>query len=236
MIKGVKIGEFHSITDWNSVLKKKPTISPPKARTQYINIPGRSGAIDLSEVLGPITYDMRTITFELRYLGDIDGWAAMYSQILNEIQGQAALIVIDDDNLWSYTGRAEIATWTPGQHFVDYTIKAYVQPYKTQPPTYDEWKWDPFNFEEDVAIDRAYNITDAEDTTIMVYQEATLPLKIILESTVDATATWGGTIHAVPAETPTTYSLNIPLGISTITVRATSGSGTFTIDYARSKL
>ena len=236
MIKGAKIGEFHTITDWNSALKKKPTISPPKARTQYINVPGRSGAIDLSEILGPITYDMRTLTLELRYLGNIDGWAAMYSRILNAIQGQMALIVLDDDNLWSYTGRAEIASWTPGRHYVDYTIKSDIQPYKTKPPTYDEWEWDPFNFEEDVAIDREYSISDTADTTIMVYQETTIPLQIFLESTVDATATWGGTVHAVPANTPTAFYMTIPLGISTMTVRATSGNGTFTIDYARSKL
>ena len=44
MIYGVTLGGKHTYRDWGLLPKTRPTIAPPKVRTNYVDVPG----LDLS--------------------------------------------------------------------------------------------------------------------------------------------------------------------------------------------
>ena len=60
MIYGVTLGGKHTYRDWGLLPKTRPTIAPPKVRTNYVDVPGLDGALDLSEALtGRVGYQTR---------------------------------------------------------------------------------------------------------------------------------------------------------------------------------
>ena len=89
MIYGVTLGGKHTYRDWGLLPKTRPTIAPPKVRTNYVDVPGLDGALDLSEALtGRVTMnavesDRKTATislkavcdpYKLEITGSLDDW------------------------------------------------------------------------------------------------------------------------------------------------------------------
>ena len=69
MIYGVTLGGKHTYRDWGLLPKTRPTIAPPKVRTNYVDVPGLDGALDLSEALtGRVGYQTRDFSAERRRL------------------------------------------------------------------------------------------------------------------------------------------------------------------------
>lgn len=138
-MQGVTFDKKHSYWDWNLMLKEAPVVSPPKPKTKLIDIPGIDGSLDLSEALtGKIHYEMRNITCTFFLMCDRERWPSLYTEILNHLHGKKVEIVLDNDPEYIYTGRAEISSWTPGQHVAEVVIKAKVAPYKVS--RYDNGK------------------------------------------------------------------------------------------------
>ena len=46
-----KINNKHTFRDYGLYVTNTNPVSPPEAKTEYIEIPGRNGAIDLTEAL-----------------------------------------------------------------------------------------------------------------------------------------------------------------------------------------
>jgi len=60
MGNGVIFGTKNSVTDWDLLMTSKQ-IGKPEARTNYIEIPGRDGTLDLTEALGEIKYNDKSL-------------------------------------------------------------------------------------------------------------------------------------------------------------------------------
>ena len=112
-----------------------PVISPPKVKTQIVDIPGANGVLDLTESLTPYpTYENRQGSLEFILLKDrlehynryrtIHGvskkmahdssamWSVIYSRLLNLIHGRRCqMILLDDDPDWYYEGRLAVNSW-----------------------------------------------------------------------------------------------------------------------------
>lgn len=128
---GVTINGKHSYNDYGLILKSYPVVSPPVPKEKYVDIPGRHAGIDLIRALtGKVQYERRTITLEFTLSQKREEWPAVYSALLNDIQGQEVGIYMDDDIQYIYNGTAKITRYAPGQAVAEMTVEAYVEPYK----------------------------------------------------------------------------------------------------------
>ena len=85
---GIVFDETHSFRDWGLKLKKIE-IGIPKAKTEYVSVPGMNGDLDLTEAQnGGIKYEMRELkfTFGVRNCS-YEKWSGLISQIASDIQG-----------------------------------------------------------------------------------------------------------------------------------------------------
>lgn len=148
---GIKIitndGEFHT-----SDLGLRMTglkIPQPSAKTNYVNVPGTSGSIDLSEVYGGVTYDNRdglTFTFVLR--NDFEDWARAIQDLAAKIHGKKCKVIVDNDPNYYYMCRLKIDYEKSKKSVGTITISGTAEPYKYDIFASDEnWEWDPFDFE-----------------------------------------------------------------------------------------
>lgn len=131
MNRGVTYDSRHSYWDWG-LLMKSCTVSPPKPKTNIVEVPGTDQVIDLSEVLtGEIHYKQREIKCEYIMMCDRSKWPALYTDILNHLHGKLMQIILDEDKEYYYTGRAEVSKWKLERGAAEITITAQVEPYKT---------------------------------------------------------------------------------------------------------
>lgn len=102
---GVKIGNYHSLTDWGLYLLRGWTISPAPENRYTVAIPGADGQHDLTKSLtGRVTYGNRTA--KLTFKGDAprDSWQAIYHDIVNSVNGETLDIIFDTEPEYYYTG------------------------------------------------------------------------------------------------------------------------------------
>ncbi len=130
-MKGVKFGGLRSDTDLGLVLYSK-TISPPKARTTTVEVPGRDGNLDITEALtGRVMYEDREISFIFRVPNPKEEWASVYSGVLNKIHGKKMDIVLDDDPDNTYTGRVSVDEFATNRTLAEIAVICVVNPKKT---------------------------------------------------------------------------------------------------------
>lgn len=102
---GVKIGNYHTLTDWGLYLLRGWTISPAPENRYTVSIPGADGQHDLTKSLtGRVTYGNRTA--KLTFKGDAprDSWQAIYHDIVNSVNGETLEIIFDTEPEYYYTG------------------------------------------------------------------------------------------------------------------------------------
>lgn len=137
---------YNTLTDWKLAPAAKPIFQVPPQRVQTVEIPGRSGVLDISNSLkvggGPI-FDNREGSFDfyfldLTYYGNI-GWSeylskkeATISTILSFLHGQFLDAIVSCDSNYKYHGRFCVENYTnPSDGSTDMiTIGYSVEPYK----------------------------------------------------------------------------------------------------------
>lgn len=147
-VTGVSFDGVHSYLEWGLKLKKV-SIGMPSAKTEYIDVPGMNGSLDLTEQQnGGVKYGMRTLEFvfdsrNCNYLK----WTNLISRIAGTIQGRERRIILDMDSGFYYVGRCAIDTKKTDEVLAEITIKCTCEPYKIDVLSSDEpWKWDTFSF------------------------------------------------------------------------------------------
>ena len=145
---------IHSYRDLGLFPKSKMTVQPPEVRETYIDIAGRDGELDLSEVLtGNPSYGNRDAKFEFTVV-DRKLWDSVYTRLMNEIHGRKMYVVIEEDSNYYYTGRLKVNSFKSKKNTATIVVDGYLDPYKVSLVANGEkWLWDPFNFETDVARD-----------------------------------------------------------------------------------
>lgn len=125
--------------NWHLIPASRPTVVQPTPAYKYVEIPGRSGSIDLSDYLvGKPTYSDRSGTFSF-YVANEDpktgksfgNWASRKQEIAQFLDGRRILkMVLEDDTSYYYLGRFYLKDWSSGQNYSSVTIEYRVQPYK----------------------------------------------------------------------------------------------------------
>lgn len=107
----------------------------PTTVTNFIDIPGANGQLDMSEALiGYPIYGSREGSLSFIVLNDYtnDTWAERYQLICNSIHGKRMLLMLEDDPSYYYEGRFTVDNWeTPNSNdFSKIEIGYTLDPYK----------------------------------------------------------------------------------------------------------
>ena len=117
--------------DWRLIPTSRPFVSMPSINEKYVDIPGRSGTLDLSNYLtGGLTYSDRTGSFTFYVHPDyIKNWESIRTQIAQFLNGSVIKMTLEDDINNYYEGRIMFKDWNSG-NFSQVTIDYHVGPYK----------------------------------------------------------------------------------------------------------
>lgn len=161
---------YNTWDDWCLIPSSRPLINPPAPKTKFVDIPGRDGVLDLSEIVNPYTvYGNRTGSIEFivvnrnmdAYYNELTDnqrenftatWYSVYSNILSFLQGKSGLqcMLVDDLNFY-YEGRISVNSWKSSESWSTITLDYNVKPYKMRMNTsLEPWLWNPFSFVDGV--------------------------------------------------------------------------------------
>ena len=77
-------------------------IPQPEPQTTYVEIPGRDGALDLTEALGTVRFHDRTIPLTMYALAPFDSTVSAFASY---VQGRSRKLIFDRDPHYYYDGR-----------------------------------------------------------------------------------------------------------------------------------
>lgn len=127
-MKGIKFDDIHSYYDLGLILSDC-SITPATPKTNYINIPGADGSLDLTEALGEVKYNDRTGKLVFSVL-PTDDFEEKKSEISNFLNGKRFKITLDKDPDWYYQGRCSINSWKCDKKVGQITVDLKLQPFK----------------------------------------------------------------------------------------------------------
>lgn len=187
--------ELHSLTlndtidtwdDWKIVSVKKPVFNEPELRTEYAEVPGRNGVLDMTEVLtGYPLFDNRKGTLQFFLYDDSLPALTKLNQIRNYLHGKKHKIILNDEPEYYYLGRLmmhDSHPTTEGEYAV-FDLEYDLEPYKYEVvDSTEDWLWDPFNFETGVIREygRLPLIQNVPKTVTVSGSRKPTPLKVLL--------------------------------------------------------
>lgn len=228
---GATFGGKHSYKDYGLYPTEKPVIAPPNVRTYMLEVPGRSGSIDLTEVLtGGVVYGDRNGTFPYKFVGDREDWDNLINRIISDLHGKRMNVMLDEQQGYYYNGRLAVGDISFENNCVYIEITGTFAPYRRGivPYSGNDWLWDPFSFETGCAreyyklpIDGEENITiisTGEDSVSPVFKLESGQIEIVYNNAV------------YPLQAGDNIFYQIVLASTDVTVTA-RGHGELTINY-----
>lgn len=236
-LEGVQLGSHHTLNDWGLYLKGRPTIGTPEPKTNYVDIPGADGSIDMTQALtGDVQYKMRTLSFDLVCIKDRADWAESFSTILDAVHGQQVRIIFDNDPEWFYRGRVTVNEWKSDKATGTIAVSCLVEPYKyAVRSTLDPWLWDDTIFSPDYYIQEFNRMqVDGEKTiTIVGGRQRSIPTFDVETDDDSMTVEYNGNTYTLHNGKSQVLNIVIEQGENPMTFR---GWGTVTVDYRRGRL
>lgn len=115
-------------------------INPPSVKTNYVDVAGKNGKLDMTEVLtGFPLYNNRTGTLNFIVDNTVPGamtaydqstWVDRYQNILEVIHGNEVQLTLDDDPDYFYKGRMSVNSWSSGNTWSQIALDYDFEPYK----------------------------------------------------------------------------------------------------------
>lgn len=151
---GTSFNGKHSFRDYGLYPSEPASVDPPAVKTFLVDVPGANGSLDLTEALtGYPTYGDRRGTFSFIYIGERSEWYRVYNRIMEDLNGKAADVVIDNDPENYYTGRLTVSSPQVSDTGAKITITGLFKSIAYVDPDYsgNDWLWDSFDFENGIA-------------------------------------------------------------------------------------
>ena len=127
-MNGVSFDQIHSYRQLGIILGN-PEIERPKGKTSYLEVPGRDGALDLSEAFGELRFNQRKVILPFKLRAEPEAAEQKISEVANLLSGKKLKITLDKDPQYYYLGRLEVEG--KYQHPVcQIIITALCDPYK----------------------------------------------------------------------------------------------------------
>lgn len=100
----------HTADDWGLVMTDKE-IGTPAVKEKITDLDDRDGILDRTDSMtGVPAYETRPLSFSFEYLGAIEEWADLFTEICNFLHGQRVEIHEPDDLNYYYIGRVSVGT------------------------------------------------------------------------------------------------------------------------------
>lgn len=220
----------HSKADYGLILREL-ALTEPEPRTEFVDIPYRDGSLDLTAPYGEefVTYQDRYLYITLTTQTYRQEFMARFSRLAKNILGRRKKIILDKDVGYYYMGRCtSFSDVTVEGDFASCKVTFRCDPwrYSTQSAN-DRWKWDPFNFYTDMALDMGtYTVNGRLTKTLNVGENDVYPTITVSE---DMTLEFEGKTYQLRRGTTTNF--DIRLRGSVPNVLTFIGNGTVTIDY-----
>lgn len=128
MMKGIKFDNTHSFTDLNLVLSNV-NIPPATPKTNFVDIPGGDGSVDLTEAFGEVKYKDRECTFTFTVF-PYDDFEVKKKEVSNLLNGKRFKITLDKDPGYYWLGRCSVNEYASNKNLHKIVVKATVSPYK----------------------------------------------------------------------------------------------------------
>ena len=127
-MRGITFGNIH--TDDLNLILSSVNIPPAQPKTNYIDIPGTDGQIDVTEALGTVKYQMREAEFVFTTLPghNIEDTKRKVANAINGVY--FSKIILDKDPEWYWQGRVNIDSYENEYPCDKITVKATLKPYK----------------------------------------------------------------------------------------------------------
>lgn len=128
-MKGITFDGIHSYDHFALILTSK-NIGQPTVKTEYVEVLGADGQLDLTEAFGDIKYNNRKLTFIFSISEFNQDWTTAYSRVLNALHGKKMKIVLDDEPEYYYLGRVNVSDYTSSKRIGNIIIEVDAEPYK----------------------------------------------------------------------------------------------------------
>lgn len=162
--------EYHTFGDFGLYPKEQPKIPAAEVRTEYIEVPGVHGVLDMTEALtGFPMYGTRTGTFRYTVINR-EEWLSKFALVKQVLHGRVCNIVLDEEPGGYYHGRVEVDQLKSSKTTGEIVIKATLDPfwYVRENPYLGNWLWDTFRFDTDVVRDYSAIEIDGETEVTIV--------------------------------------------------------------------
>ena len=127
-MKGMYFDNVHSFEHLNLVLSNVD-IPPAEVKTNYIDIPGGDGSVDLTEALGEVKFKDRECAFTFTVFPHED-FEEKKKYISNILNGTRCKMILDKDPKYYWEGRCFINEYASDRNLHQIVVKAIVAPYK----------------------------------------------------------------------------------------------------------
>ena len=123
--------KFNTWHDWRLTLTAKD-VTPPELKTNYIDLGGVSGTLDLSEALtGEVAYNDRTVTASFwTSEGTFQERVVLFRDIIAALHGKKVQIIEPDDQEHYFLGRVRVKSQTFDQVHAELVIEAVCDPWR----------------------------------------------------------------------------------------------------------
>lgn len=223
----VIFGDKHSWKDWHLIPSSAPFVPPPKARLEFLDIPGTNGKLDISEILtGFPTYESRSGSFSFIYLPDFGPSVKLYEDLLNTLHGKRMKVILTDEPEFFYQGRVSVKEFSRGKDFTSVSF---------------DYTFDPFKLETHVSPGFRNIAVEGEKTIDLsigngpmrqcpgVSADAAMTVQLYKASTGSTV-----TVNVAASPTPIRYpALTLGPGLNRLTI---TGNGTISFDVRRGSL
>lgn len=130
-MNGISFDDVHSFEDLHLVLSKV-SIPPATVKTNFVDIPGGNGSVDLTEALGEVKFYDRECSFTFTVF-PYDDFEQKKTEVSNLLNGQRKKICLDKDPGYYWDGRCSIDEYASDKNLHRIVVGATVAPYKLKP-------------------------------------------------------------------------------------------------------
>lgn len=129
-MKGVYFGNIHSFRDLNLILEPF-TPTPAVPQTNFLQVPGRDGFLDLTEANGEVKFNSRDFSIHFTIgPGDDLTFDERVSRVSSLLNGVQCKITFERDPDFYWVGRLVVNKYAQNKNIGQIVIKATVNPYK----------------------------------------------------------------------------------------------------------
>jgi hypothetical protein len=201
MMKGIWFDNIHSYDDLNLVLSEV-NIPPAKVKTNYVDIPGGDGSLDLTESLGEVKYEDRDCSFTFTVFPS-DNFEEKKTYIGNLLNGKRCKIVVDKDPDYYWIGRCFVNEYASNKNVHQIVMSAIVSPYKL--------KTNQTTITVPAGTDVVRTLANDRKTVIPT-----------ITTTANAVIIFNGSTYNVTAGTHRLLGIELKQGVNSVTVTSTA--------------